>query len=379
MSLNDHTALVAPVATFFGIFWVTAIIVDKIVNYYDAWKRRHDCAHGVRGQCAKCDDEKAAEQRAERVAAEAAQRRQLVDSLRPAREQLESVEVARLRETIVPSIAELRKLSPYQFEDEMARVFERLGYSVEQTPYANDHGRDAILMKDGEKFLLECKKYGDRGSSGRPDLQKFHSAIISDKAKGGFFVTSGGFSEGALKFAPTANIDLIDAHELPRLMFKSLNSASQDDSYSSMCRECGDVVQHHIRSPEANTTCRKGHTVPATLSIDDIFSSRRRRKGRWHQSTRPYYERNEEGREQWQERCIRQWDGTLGYGFIDPSSPFQLQAGSQAAGAMSMGGAPAPDVAQTPSPPRVAAMARAKSAQAAMRARVEGRSTVFAF
>ena len=183
--------------------------------------------------------------------------------------QLKSEEALRLRQTIAPSIEELRNLSPQRFEDQIARMFERLGYTVEQTPYSNDYGRDAILMKDGEKFLLECKKYSEDGSSGRPDLQKFHSAIISDKAKRGFFVTSGGFTSGAKEFAASAPIDIIDAHELLRLMFKSLNSASQDDSYSSMCLECGEVVKHQIRSP-TNAVCRNGHEVPATLSIDDL-------------------------------------------------------------------------------------------------------------
>jgi hypothetical protein len=183
---------------------------------------------------------------------------------------LKSEEVLRLRQTIAPSIAELRRLSPQRFEDEIARMFERLGYAVKQTPYANDYGRDAILLKAGEKFLLECKRYAENGSCGRPDLQKFHSAIISDNAKRGFFVTTGGFTSGAVEFAATARIDLIGAHDLLRLMFKSLNGASQDDSYSSRCLECGDVVKHRIRSPE-NALCRNGHTVPATLSIDDLL------------------------------------------------------------------------------------------------------------
>jgi len=256
-------ALVAIALALLSVYWVR--------KRHEAWK---PCAHGVRGglargRCSKCaDEQRAAEERARRTA-EAAQRRQEIAA---SAKQLKSEEVLRLRQTIAPSIAELRRLSPQRFEDEIARMFERLGYAVKQTPYANDYGRDAILMKAGEKFLLECKKYADDGLSGRPDLQKFHSAIISDKAKRGFFVTTGGFTSGAVEFAATAPIDLIGAHELLRLMFKSVNGVSQDDSYSSRCLECGDVVKHHIRSPE-NALCRNGHTVPATLSIDDLLET----------------------------------------------------------------------------------------------------------
>jgi hypothetical protein len=61
-----------------------------------------------------------------------------------------------------------------------------LRYAVIQTPYRNDQGRDAILSKDGHKFLLKCKKYGENNVSGRPDLQRFHSAIVTEKAISGF-------------------------------------------------------------------------------------------------------------------------------------------------------------------------------------------------
>jgi hypothetical protein len=246
-------------------------------------KHFYPCAHGVSGpfaqaHCPKCADERRAEEervrRAAEAAAEAARRAAEADQRRreiaASAKRLKSEEALRFEQAIVPSIAELRRLSPQQFEDTIASMFERLGYAVRQTPYSNDYGRDAILMKDGEKFLLECKKYAEDGLSGRPDLQKFHSAIISDKAKRGFFVTSGRFTSGAMEFAATAPIDLIDAHELLRLMFKSLNGASQDDSYSSKCLECGDVVKHHIRSPTI-AMCRNSHEVRATLSIDDIL------------------------------------------------------------------------------------------------------------
>ena len=66
-------------------------------------------------------------------------------------------------------------------------------------------------MKDGEKLLFECKKFAENGLSGRPHLQKFHSAIMTDKAKGGFFVTSGRVTSAAKEFATTVPITLIDA------------------------------------------------------------------------------------------------------------------------------------------------------------------------
>lgn len=118
----------------------------------------------------------------------------------------------------VPSLQFLRSLTSEIFEDEMAEVFRRLGYEVKQTPYVNDHGRDAIMHKDGKKFLLECKRYAAGRTSGRPELQKFHSAIMTDKADRGFFVTTGGFTTGAKKFAASEPIGLISGETLLKIM-----------------------------------------------------------------------------------------------------------------------------------------------------------------
>jgi restriction endonuclease Mrr len=179
------------------------------------------CGGSTRHLCQKCERDRLAIKKAERDAREAKRRAEEIareakrraDEIASTARQVRGHETARLRELIVPSLDELRSLTPQRFEDQVAQMFERLGYDVEQTPYSNDHGRDAILIKYGEKFLVECKRYGESHQSGRPDLQKFHSAIVSDKAKKGFFVTSGGFSSEARAFAATVPIDMIDGQK----------------------------------------------------------------------------------------------------------------------------------------------------------------------
>ena len=151
-------------------------------------------------------------------------------------------------------------------------MFRRLGYQVEQTPYSNDHGRDAVMKKDGKKYLLECKKYGENNSSGRPDLQKFHSAIMSDKAAKGYFVTTGRFSAGATRFAEKVPIELVDNDALSRLMAESKAQCDENDNYLSVCRACGELVGHNIRAP-FDGYCVNGHRVRPSLSLDDILPS----------------------------------------------------------------------------------------------------------
>jgi transcription elongation GreA/GreB family factor len=189
-----------------------------------------------------------------------------------AADRLQHNERRRLTESLVPSIEELRAGSWQYFENEMARTFERLGFIVEQTPYVKDHGRDAILRKDGKKYLLECKKYEEGNVSGRRDLQIFHSAIIMDRAVSGFFVTTGGFTRDAIEFSKTIPIRLIYQNDLVRMMFNSRLRATNDDAYRSMCRECGDIVGHKLRM-QLSVKCRNGHEVPSPLNRESVLAA----------------------------------------------------------------------------------------------------------
>jgi restriction endonuclease Mrr len=194
---------------------------------------------------------------------------------REAANNLSARELERLsKSSTLSSLSRLRRLTPAQFEGEIANMFRRLGYQVKQTPYSNDFGRDAVMLKDGSKFLLECKKYQEDGLSGRPDLQKFHSAIVSDRAKEGFFVTTGGFTKAAIEFSAKVPIKLIHGQILEKALTRSGPSGSSDDSYQSMCIKCGDVVTHRLWDPMV-VRCRNGHSVGPTLSPDEVINATR--------------------------------------------------------------------------------------------------------
>jgi HJR/Mrr/RecB family endonuclease len=177
----------------------------------------------------------------------------------------------RLARTLIPNIEELRRLSWQQFEDQVASMFERMGYTVEQTPYVKDHGRDAILSKNGGKFLLECKRYAEGAVSGRRDLQILHSNMITDRAVSGFFITAGNFTKDAIEFARANHIQAVDGPQLLRLMFES-KPASGDDSYRTMCGECGLVVLHRLRLPRMER-CSRGHDVAPTLDPSAVLTA----------------------------------------------------------------------------------------------------------
>ncbi|MBI1210455.1 MAG: hypothetical protein GC190_03255 [Alphaproteobacteria bacterium] len=202
----------------------------------------------------------------------AAQTAQRSAELKAAAATLRQNEITRLSSIFVPSLRELRSLTSQRFEDEVAALFKQLGYEVEQTPYSNDAGRDAVMHKGGHVFLLECKKYDENSQSGRPDLQKFHSAIVTDKAIKGFFVTTGTVTREATEFAQKVPIEVVDGPALLRLMTDARGAGVNDDRYHSACVECGRVVSHRLREP-VTVFCANGHIVRPTISVNDLLNA----------------------------------------------------------------------------------------------------------
>ena len=221
------------------------------------------CSHGARlGRCTKCFQEEK-----QRETAKWAEQQRIYGEVKKLRRN----EAYRLGQSIVPSLDELRRLTPQKFENEIASLFVRLGYEVRQTPYTNDHGRDAILKKDEKKYLLECKRYDKTNLVGRPALQKFRAAIVDDKAVSGFFVTTSAFTLAAQEYAKKLGIiTLIDGTGLLYRLAQIKPPDPNGDRYWGMCSSCGRKVEHNIRSPKP-ALCSNGHSVEPSLDIGGIL------------------------------------------------------------------------------------------------------------
>src|SRR5258708_40186259 len=109
-------------------------------------------------------------------------------------------------------------MSPQQCENEIAEVFRQLGYLVKQTPYSNDRGKDAIAGKDGQKFLIESKRYGREKTIGRRELQIFLAAMKEEAVEAGLYLNTGKFASTAYEYALQNHIQLIDKEKFPTLI-----------------------------------------------------------------------------------------------------------------------------------------------------------------
>lgn len=123
------------------------------------------------------------------------------------------------------SVEQLLELSPEEFEDVVARLYQAWGYGTRVTPSSHDHGIDVVATRSTpggglEKVGVQCKRYASTITVGRPDAQKLLGAISSDPSYSkGVLATTSGFSAECRRFAsPLGNIELIDGSRLCELL-----------------------------------------------------------------------------------------------------------------------------------------------------------------
>jgi HJR/Mrr/RecB family endonuclease len=108
---------------------------------------------------------------------------------------------------------ELRYMTHRDFEYYVAD-FLRLTRDLKTyvTQAAKDGGKDIIAFDDDEKIYVEVKHW--KGNVGRPAIQKLNGAMLADKVRRGYFITSSGFTKDALEYAQKTNITLINGDDL---------------------------------------------------------------------------------------------------------------------------------------------------------------------
>jgi restriction system protein len=124
-------------------------------------------------------------------------------------------------------LAQLGNLSPEQFEEFVAEVFEALGYQVECVGGTGDEGADLRLVRDGLRAVAQCKYHKTKGVIGSPDLQKFLGTVHHTGSHKGYFVTTRTFSLAAEKFAAEHPIELVDGPRLIELVEQALGPAAK--------------------------------------------------------------------------------------------------------------------------------------------------------
>lgn len=111
-------------------------------------------------------------------------------------------------------IPEIDGMTGRDFESKMALLFEDKGFRVEQTPYIGDWGADLVLSRDGQRTVVQVKRWNCRVGPGA--IQE----VVAAKAKYGcqraLVVTNSLFTEAAAELARANGVGLWDRHRLAR-------------------------------------------------------------------------------------------------------------------------------------------------------------------
>ncbi len=107
-------------------------------------------------------------------------------------------------------------MSPYDFEEFIAKLFNSQGYKTDVTKKTGDYGVDVIAENDLEKIAIQCKKYQEGNSVGNQTVQMLLGAmqLKNLKANKGIIITTSEFTKQAYMQAEGNNVELWDKNIL---------------------------------------------------------------------------------------------------------------------------------------------------------------------
>lgn len=252
-------------------------VILRIRSTYSIYKlRRLHCKHGVRGavyyhgSCPKCLEEE--EDREVAFLLEKANDMKYKDEFLKQKNIKEKVlnNTQLLKEKIQPyylkDINYLLNVSPRDFEHIISKVYEKLGFTTQVTPYSGDMGKDIIMYKNNRLYLVECKRYSAKNLVSREELQKLYAAIMENKAYKGFFVTTSDFKSTAKDYVKNIDnkIKLINGKDLLKLIGEAYPDTFVSERYNEVCPMCGEFVEFVFPIDKVKR-CSLNHTVNSTI------------------------------------------------------------------------------------------------------------------
>ena len=166
----------------------------------------------------------------------------------------------------------IRNLPWREFKLLLAEAFRRQGHAVEDTGPGPDGGVDLVLHRDGRTELVQCKQWRTR-RVGVDKVRELLGVVYAERADGGVFVTSGGYSPDATRFAEDNGIRLIDGESLQRLIHgvqrgtpamelsapAAVRPREEDDTFTASlsCPRC--------KSPMVQRKARRGPNAGGTF------------------------------------------------------------------------------------------------------------------
>lgn len=128
--------------------------------------------------------------------------------------------------TASASAEALNDMSWAEFEILTAEAFRLQGFDVKELGGAGpDGGVDLEARRGNETFLVQCKQW-KAFQVGVDVVRELYGVMAARGAAGGYVVTSGTFTDGAVAFAQGRNVKLVDGKRLHGLLQQARTSLS---------------------------------------------------------------------------------------------------------------------------------------------------------
>jgi HJR/Mrr/RecB family endonuclease len=146
------------------------------------------------------------------------------DTLLLLKDRIQKREEALTRGSINVISQKFLNLSGTDFEKLLYRLFEAMGYAVQQTGKVGDQGGDLILNRELERILVQAKRYGDY-SVGNKAVQEAATAKDYYNCTKSMVVTTTSFTPEAVTLARANNVELIPKQQLQELLLRYLKES----------------------------------------------------------------------------------------------------------------------------------------------------------
>ena len=143
------------------------------------------------------------------------------------------------------SLDKIKLLDWSSFEELVGEAFRHNGYTVEDnTVKGADGGIDLWLHKEGSLYIAQCKHW-KKQKVNVSIVREMYGLMTAEAAVGVFVITSGQFTQDALKFAEGKPLNLVNGNDLLSLIEgietnSELTDVNADiNPVSNTCPRCG--------------------------------------------------------------------------------------------------------------------------------------------
>lgn len=118
----------------------------------------------------------------------------------------------RKRDLRSSGIKEIDEMDGIRFEYFLKELYISLGYKVKVTKSTGDFGADLVLIKEGQKVVVQAKRYSK--NVGVKAVQEVKTSQMHYKASESWVVTNSYFTRQAMELAKSNSVKLIDRDQL---------------------------------------------------------------------------------------------------------------------------------------------------------------------